>query len=90
MRKALGAQMGHNTEWGLGHGAYTTRETLTAGGQNSVIPGGLQTAGDHLAGGNTLPPAVCKPPGVSLVSAGCLCQPPGILLYRRRFANRQG
>ena len=50
----------------------TTRKLLTAGGQNQAIPGGLQTAGDHLAGGNSLPPAVWKPPGVTQVSAGGL------------------
>ena len=32
----------------------TTRDYLTAGGQIWLIPGGLQTAGDHLAGGNGL------------------------------------
>ena len=52
----------------------TTRETLTAGGQNWVIPGGLQTAGDHIAGGNSLPPAVCKPPGVNQFTTGSFTQ----------------
>ena len=69
----------------IGTGHFTTRKRLIAGGRFWAIPGGLQTAGDHLAGGNTLPPAVCKPPGVSLVSVGCLCKTPGILFTAGGF-----
>ena len=63
----------------------TTRKRLSAGGRFWAIPSGLQTAGDHLAGGNSLPPAVCKPPGVRLVSAGGFVLGAGDILYRRRF-----
>ena len=56
----------------------TTRDRLTAGAPECPIPGGLQTAGDHLAGGNTLPPAVCKPPGVTQFTTGALHKQPGV------------
>ena len=42
--------------------------------------GGLQCAGDHHAGGNLLPPADCKPPGVIPNTAGVLPHPPGVIL----------
>ena len=41
--------------------------------------GRLQCAGDHHAGGNGLPPADCKPPGVTQNSAGALPNPPGVI-----------
>ena len=75
---------------GAGDGDDTTRETLTAGGQNWVIPGGLQTAGDHIAGGNSLPPAVCKPPGVTQFTTGALHKQPGVFCYRQLFTFRRG
>ena len=59
---------------------YTTRKRLSAGGRFWAIPGGLQTSGDHLAGGNSLPPAVWKPPGVTKVSAGGFAQTAGGIL----------
>jgi hypothetical protein len=69
---------------------FTTTENLTAGALKWPIPGVLQFASDHLAGGNDLPPAYCKPPGVTQNTAGALSQTAGGNIYRWRFPIRQG
>ena len=74
----------------LGIILFTTRDRLTAGAPECPIPGGLQTAGDHLVGGNTLPPAVCKPPGVTQFTTGALHKQPGVFCYRQLFTFRRG
>jgi hypothetical protein len=56
---------------------FTTRKKLTAGDLKRLTAGTFGFFGDHLAGGNSLPPAYCNSPGVTPVSAGGFAQNAG-------------
>jgi hypothetical protein len=47
-------------------------------------------AGDHLAGGKPLPPAHCKPPGVTQITAGTSANSPGVLFTAGTFQFARG
>jgi hypothetical protein len=60
----------------------TTRKRLTAGT--------FVFAGDHLAGGKPLPPAHCKPPGVTQITAGTSANSPEVLFTAGTFRFARG
>jgi hypothetical protein len=68
----------------------TTRQRLTTGDLKWLTAGTFAFASDNLAGGNALPPAFCKPPGVTQNTAGTLSQTAGGNIYHRHFPIRQG